>query len=83
MVFTVASCSFWTIGAGVSLGKKKALQFDASKSVNPCSCAEARFGRLGEVAAAVGEGAQVVAMLHAFLAVAPGKAYVEQTSSSL
>src|SRR5882762_9161585 len=47
-VATVASLSFRTIAAGVSLGKKKALQTEAVKLVRPCSCAEASVGKVGE-----------------------------------
>ena len=48
IVATVASWSFWTIDMGVSFGRKKPLQFEASKLIRPCSCAEARPGKLGE-----------------------------------
>ena len=45
---TAASCSRSTTGAGVFFGRNNALQLDASKSVNPCSCADARSGKLGD-----------------------------------
>ena len=42
--------AFLVLGAytGVALGKKKANQASASKSTNPCSCADASAGKLGE-----------------------------------
>src|SRR5262249_36848490 len=45
---TVALWSFCTIAAGVPLGKTKENQAPASKLATPCSCADARFGRVGE-----------------------------------
>src|SRR5215813_4142454 len=45
---TVALWSFCTIAAGVPLGKTKENQAPASKLASPCSCADARFGRVGE-----------------------------------
>src|SRR6266542_1041791 len=48
MALTVASLSFRTIAAGAPFGRKKAYQVGASKSVSPCSCADASCGRLGE-----------------------------------
>lgn len=47
-VATVGSLSRRMIAAGVSLGKKKALQTEAVKLVSPCSCADARVGKVGE-----------------------------------
>src|SRR6476469_5212161 len=47
IVATAAPCSFWMIGAGVPLGKKMAYQVEAWKLDSPCSCADARAGRLG------------------------------------
>jgi hypothetical protein len=35
------------MGTGVPLGKKKAYQGLTSKLLRPCSCADARFGRIG------------------------------------
>src|SRR5262245_42320153 len=46
---TVASLSLRTIAAGVALGSATANQVETSKSVRPCSCAEARSGPLGEL----------------------------------
>jgi len=51
-VASMASCSLPTIGAGVPLGRKIAYQVEASKLGSPCSCALARFGRVGERAVA-------------------------------
>src|SRR5262245_34783959 len=48
MVATVAACSLPTIAADVPLGKNEANQFEASKLVNPCSCADAWSGSPGE-----------------------------------
>src|SRR5262249_14380353 len=45
---TVALWSFCTIVAGVPWGKTKENQAPASKLASPCSCADARFGRVGE-----------------------------------
>src|SRR6516162_9099840 len=45
---TVALWSFCTIAAGVSLGRTKENQAPASKLASPCSCADARFGSVGE-----------------------------------
>src|SRR6516164_3330624 len=45
---TVALWSFCTIAAGVPLGKTKENQAPASKLATPCSCADSRFGRVGE-----------------------------------
>src|SRR5262245_51604072 len=48
MAATAAALSFRTIGSGVPFGKNKAYQLGMSKSVSPCSCADARSGRLGD-----------------------------------
>src|SRR5262249_36347437 len=45
---TVARLSLCTISGGVWAGRKSAYQLGTSKSVSPCSCAEARSGRLEE-----------------------------------
>jgi hypothetical protein len=47
MAATVASFSFWMIGAGVPFGRKKPNQVEASKS-SPCSRAVARLGSIAE-----------------------------------
>ena len=44
---TVASWSFWMIGSGVPLGKKKPNQVEASK-LSPCYCALASSGSIEE-----------------------------------
>src|SRR5262245_40024463 len=48
IVATVASCSLPMMAVGVPVGKKKACQLSTSKSLRPCSCALARFGRTRE-----------------------------------
>src|SRR2546421_281538 len=48
IALTVAAFSFWTIAAGVPLGRKNAFQVPAAKLATPCSWADASAGRFGE-----------------------------------